>query len=520
MGTIPGILLCLLAAAASGSDPLWVDAAGRPNADARVALRILGSADLEGLDPDDYGAADLAARALKLDRGPVAIDMAAFDAGLTAGMLRYLHHVHLGRVDPRALGFRLRVPDHRHDFTAILLSALTSHRIAETAEELTPQISQYRALRRMLARYRSLAADAPLAPLPASAAAVRPGDSYAGITALCRRLIAFGDLSPGTSCAGEGAVYEGDVVEAVRRFQIRHGIENDGILGRRTQAALQVPIGWRVRQIELALERLRWLPDLSGGRVLAVNIPTFHLWAWDAIGPTSAPSFGMGVIVGRALRTQTPVLAADMQSIIFRPYWNVPRSILVGEILPALARDPGYLGRHDMEIVRGQGDKAQPVPATPENLDGLRSGQLRVRQRPGPKNALGLIKFVFPNEHDVYLHGTPAPELFGRSRRDYSHGCVRVEDPVRLAEWALADQPEWTRGRILDQTARTRQVNLTRPIQVLLLYTTAEVMPEDGTLRFADDIYGHDARLDRALASAAAGLVNGADDLRPFRAEP
>jgi murein L,D-transpeptidase YcbB/YkuD len=290
-------------------------------------------------------------------------------------------------------------------------------------------------------------------------------------------------------------------VEGVRRFQIRHGLEPDGVLGKGTQAALRVPVAWRVRQIELALERLRWLPDFGARRLVAINIPMFRLWAWDSV-PNDAPTLAMDVIVGRALSTQTPVFDEEMREVIFRPYWNVPGSILRNEILPLLERDPDYLRRQNMEIVRGPGDNAQQVETAADNLGLLRQGRLRVRQRPGPHNALGLVKFVFPNQENVYMHGTPAQTLFSRSRRDFSHGCVRVENPVALAEWALKENPEWTRDRIVSAMAATQsaRVRLPRPIQVILFYTTAMVMPEDGTIHFADDIYRHDARLDRALA--------------------
>jgi murein L,D-transpeptidase YcbB/YkuD len=267
-----------------------------------------------------------------------------------------------------------------------------------------------------------------------------------------------------------------------------------------------VPLAWRVRQIEMALERLRWLPHLGDKRLIALNIPMFRLWAWDAIPPSGTPLFGMDVIVGRALGTETPVFVAEMGEVVFRPYWNVPRSILRQEVLPKIERDPDYLRREEMEIVRGPGDNAPRVDVSADTLAGLRSGILRVRQRPGPKNALGLIKFVFPNREDVYMHGTPAQALFVRSRRDFSHGCVRVADPTALAGWVLQDLPQWTPERIAAAAAdtQTRHVRLPRPIQVILFYTTAAVMPEDGTIRFADDIYGHDARLDRALAARKA----------------
>src|SRR6185436_16464975 len=226
--------------------------------------------------------------------------------------------------------------------------------------------------------------------------------------------------------------------------------------------------------------------------------------AWDAVPTSEMPSLAMDVIVGRALRTQTPVFIEQMHEVIFRPYWNVPPSIARHEIFPILERDPDYLRRQNMEIVRGPGDDARVVAATAENLARLRQGALRVRQRPGPGNALGLVKFVFPNEENVYMHGTPAQELFSRSRRDFSHGCVRVEDPVALAEWVLNDRPEWTRDGILAAMNGTQPVHVTlaRPIHVILFYTTAAVMPEDGTIHFVEDIYRHDERLARALAHA------------------
>ena len=310
---------------------------------------------------------------------------------------------------------------------------------------------------------------------------------------------------PGHSAPTVGERYSGPLVEGVRRFQLRHGLEVDGVLGKATLAALQVPMAWRVRQIELALERLRWLPPLSGPRLIALNIPMFQVWGWDALPPNDVPSFETDVIVGRARSTRTPVLAGKLQEVIFRPYWNVPRSILLNEILPAIRRDPEYLSRQAMELVQGQGDDAPVVEASPENLTLLRQGRLRLRQRPGPRNALGAVKFMFPNDQHVYMHATPAQSLFKRNRRDFSHGCVRVKDPVALAEWVLRDEGDWPRERVQAAMSadRSQQVRLTRPIDVLLFYTTAGIMP-DGTIRFAEDIYDHDTRLDLALSTRRA----------------
>lgn len=414
---------------AAEPQPVWSDALQRE------ARAILDGAASEGLDPADYR------------EGPV-----------EAAFARYLHDLHLGRVRARDLGFGVTVPVQDGALVAqALQDGIAAGRLASAVERLTPALAQYRQLREMLARYRRLASG----PAPVT---------------LQAQLVAFGDL------AADADVND----DAVKRFQARHGLEADGVIGRATTAALAVPPARRVRQIELAMERLRWLPQRSGRPLIAINIPMFRLWAWDADAAEASPALAMNVIVGRAMRTQTPVFADEMTHLIFRPYWNVPRSILQNEVLPAIERDPGYLARHDMEMVPG--------------ADG---GAPRVRQRPGAKNSLGLVKFIFPNDADVYLHGTPARELFARSRRDFSHGCVRVADPPALAQWLLKDQPAWTREAIeaAMNGTRTQQVNLSAPVPVLLYYLTALVSPDDGLLHFADDLYGHDAALERRLAA-------------------
>ncbi|HET9766349.1 MAG TPA: L,D-transpeptidase family protein, partial [Thermoanaerobaculia bacterium] len=525
--------------------PLWVEAGGRPNADARAALGLIAGAATDGLDPAEYRDATLARDAARLDAAPppVPAEIAAFDSGLSAATMRYLQQLHAGRVEPRAIGFKMTAPVDEHDFAALLTTALAQHRVVETAAELTPPLVLYRALRAMLGRYRQLAADSTLtAPAPLDKS-VKPGEPYAEADALRRLLVALGDLPASGAAAAPAATapaavptaagvtaavptaaapaavtpapasptppapvrYEGSLVDGVKHFQLRHGLEEDGVLGKGTQVAIAVPLARRVRQIELALERLRWAPHLDPQRFLAVNIPMYRLWVWQGIPSNGAPLWGMNVIVGRALDHSTPIFAEEMKYVVFRPYWNVPPSILRGEVLPALRRDSAYLARQNMEVVAGQGDESPALGWTPESLALLEKRKLRVRQRPGPRNALGLVKFVFPNDDNVYLHSTPSQALFSRSRRDFSHGCVRVEDPVKLAEWALQGQEGWTHDRIVKAVNGDRQVrvSLARPIQVLLFYITAVVMPEDRTARFAEDIYGHDARLDKALVERA-----------------
>jgi murein L,D-transpeptidase YcbB/YkuD len=460
------------------------------------------------LTSDDYHAG-VQSRLAGDVKGPDATAQARarFEVELSLDLLRYWRDLHEGRVDPRKVGFRLAARPDDHDFPALLRSAVAAHDVGGATEKLQPPFALYRALVGQLRRYRELSdAAAPLV-LSTPARSVKPGDTADGLAGLRARLELLGDLPAGSPPVSDGVTrYDGPLVDGVKHFQGRHGLDRDGALGPSTLAALGVPLARRVEQLELALERLRWLPHLRREGFLAVNIPMFRLWGWGPVPPDGSPTFDMNVIVGRALETQTPPLVEELRYIIFRPYWNVPTSILRDEILPALAKNTAYLARNDMEIVAGPGDDARVMELTEDALEGLRRGRLRVRQRPGPKNALGLVKFVFPNDDNIYLHSTPAPQLFGRARRDFSHGCVRVEDPVALAQWLLRDQPAWTRDRIVAamEGATPVRVNLAQPLQVVLFYLTAVVMPQDGTVHFTDDVYGYDAKLRQALQRRGA----------------
>jgi murein L,D-transpeptidase YcbB/YkuD len=336
--------------------------------------------------------------------------------------------------------------------------------------------------------------------LPARTA--RPDQPYLGLEALRDRLVALGDLSPDTSAAYPGGRYDGPIVAAVRRFQARHDLAADGLLGRATIAALNVPYDARARQIALAMERLRMLPPLGRQRFIVVNIPAFRLFAFDSVGGSGAPALQMKVVTGKALDTRTPLFLAELRYVEFRPYWNVPRSILLKELLPALRRNPGYLASHRMEVVDAR-ERVLGGAVTPVVLSGLVRGNLRVRQRPGPGNALGLAKFVFPNAANVYMHGTPETELFARTRRDFSHGCIRLEQPAALASWVLQDQPPWDGVAVESAMAdsRSSRALLTRPMPVVIFYTTAVADP-DGTIHFYHDVYGHDRELIESLRTA------------------
>jgi L,D-transpeptidase YcbB len=263
---------------------------------------------------------------------------------------------------------------------------------------------------------------------------------------------------------------------------MRHGLEAAGKLGPQTITELNRPMSERVEALRLTLERWRWIPDNFRQPPIIVNIPEFVLRAYDAPGK---PALLMPVVVGRALRTQTPVLEEDMKYLVFWPYWNVPPSILRGEIIPKIAKDPAYIQKNNFEVATYSGQVVTDGVVNEEVLAQLRAGKLMVRQKPGPKNALGLIKFIFPNDQNVYLHSTPSQSLFSESRRDFSHGCIRVEDPKALAEWVLRNNPGWSQERIeaAFKAEKQQQVNLKHEIPVLIVYGTA-IAKEDGQVFF------------------------------------
>lgn len=497
------IAACLLAAASGATaQPLWfLD--GRPSPTAQQAIAALADAGADGLDPRDYNADGLRQALAQAGIGPVqppeSIDR--LDVALTAAMHRYLSDLHKGRVDPRTVhaDFSL-LEDKPFDPDSYLRAALLGNRLPAAVREAAPAFPLYGTLREALARYRALAA-LPFwnTSLPVVAGgSLKNGQSYAGLAQLAQRLEALGDLPAGTPLP---ARYSGPLVAAVKSFQSRHGIEPDGVIGRVTFAQLNTTPAERVRQIALTMERLRWTPLAQGPRMIVVNIPEFMLRAYEFRDGKLDIKLEMKVIVGKALDTRTPLFMEDMRYIEFSPYWNVPPSIAKGEIIPRLRRDPGYFTRQGFEFVSG----GKAVTALSEaNMQAVLKGQMRIRQRPGPLNALGDIKFVFPNNANIYLHHTPTPQLFKRDRRDFSHGCVRVEAPVALAQFVLQDMPGWNEARIRQAMSKgsSNTVSLHEPLPVVLAYGTA-IARADGRVYFLPDIYGHDKVLDRALRNAA-----------------
>ena len=490
-----------------GFAPLW-QRAGTPTAQALRLVQALRDAEAYGLRPADYDAALIdaqiheliAARELSTTR------WAELDLRLSSAALRFVTHLHYGRVDPRACGFRLPAPRVDLDAAAAVDRLATAGDTDAAITAVEPPFHHYQLLKAALTTYRRLAADRNLAPLPAFVGrSVKPGGHYVGAAALRRLLVALGDISADAAAPASGPelddTLDSALVAGLASFQARHGLAADGVLGKRTFAALTVPLARRVRQIELTLERWRWLPAFDSPPIV-VNVPQFRLFAFQTGEDRESDVLRMDVIVGQAFpHTRTPVFLADMKYVIFRPYWDVPQSIVRRELMPEIRGNPGYLERNHMELVRGEADDSPVVPATPENVEALAAGGLRLRQLPGDDNALGAIKFVFPNPYNVFLHGTPAQHLFKEARRAYSHGCIRVSDPVALAQYVLRNAPgDWSRENIeLAMSGEPNQrVTLSKPIRVMVLYGTV-IAAESGRVLFFDDIYGHDRKLERLL---------------------
>jgi murein L,D-transpeptidase YcbB/YkuD len=504
---VTGVLPALRTLYAAEPDGLFWFAGESAHPALAEALRTLVHVDTHGLDPGDYDARRMAEKWEAATAGAVSspTQRALFDVALTVATMRLLSSVHEGRVDPRFVGFDYDVSAKRLDLAATLRSTRDAGGLPAAIAAAEPQFPVYRRLVKALGDYRALAAAGEPEPVPALDAKqrkVEPGQPWAGGTPLAARLRAFGDLpadAPAPATAADGTpVYAGALVDAVKRFQGRHALEPDGVIGPGTIQALNVPAATRVRQIELALERERWLPETRREPHVFVNVPLFRLWAYDPDRPDEP--LRMNVVTGKSLGHKTPIFIGQMAYVVFRPYWSPPPSIVRSEIVPHARRDPSYVERQKMEIVASGDENAPALPATPENLDKVAAGTLFIRQKPGEKNSLGLAKFIFPNSENVYMHGTPAQSLFARARRDFSHGCIRLEEPARLAEWVLRDQPEWTRERIdaAMQGERPTHVSLKEKLTVFLFYDSAYV-DSKGVVYFADDYYGHDAQLEKAL---------------------
>ena len=489
-----------------GYAPLWVREDGAPQAAAHAIVDELAAAGARGLRPHEYGETNL--RAVLSQMSTALADqrrLSQLDVALSANVAEFVAHTQAGRIDPRSLGFELDVPRRAADPVDVLeplARARGADELARLIDALEPRWRRFVLLKQALVRYRTLSRGAWSTTLARPETwQVGAGSAYVDAPALRALLAALGDL-PGVSAAGDrDEIVDGKLAAGIESFQARHGLERNGQLDAPTYRALSVPLAQRVLQIELALERLRWLPTQVESPPIVINVPQFKLFAFYTAEDDEDTIAQMDVIVGSDTPLHhTPLFAADMRYVVFNPYWEVPRSILAAELLPRITRDHAWVRREGYEVIwSGQGGRAtqQVDDAT---VAALAAGRARLRQLPGPRNALGRIKFVLPNRHNVYLHDTPAANLFGAARRAFSHGCIRVSAPITLAEYALRGNGGWSRERILQTMERdtARRVDLATPVRVYLIYATA-LVAESGTVYFFEDLYGHDARLEQAL---------------------
>jgi L,D-transpeptidase YcbB len=474
--------------------PLWVGVPDLPQR-TRDLIANLCDAEREGLRPADYRLGEFRRTveqlrpSLKKQR-PEAY--AVLDLELTRRFLDYGADLLAGRLDPKAVSSGWYIRARRSTIDSTLRAAVQADEFQDIVAPLRPHQPEYSELVKALAGYREILREGGWPEVP-SGRRLRHGDRGERVAVLRRRLRITGDLRG----SGESElVYDRAVAEAVVRFQARHGIPSDGIVSAATRAALNVPVEKRIRQIQLNLERYRWLPTEFGPRYIYVNIPDYELYGFQG----GKPVLKMRVVVGDEYEKATPVFADSMSSVIFRPYWYVPQRILVHEFLPRIRKKRSFLARHQLEVVDA---KRVSVVLNPRKINWSRAdtSRIRLRQKQGSTNQLGLVKFMFPNQFAVYLHDTPERDMFQRSKRTGSHGCVWVEKPVELADYVLAGQDDWNEEKIREAMGTAQATNeggsadghtvkLERPVQVYIVYLTAFV--QDGVLNFRADPYGKD----------------------------
>jgi len=486
-------------------------------------LNLYANAPMQGLIAADYAYIKLEKQWHTLQKStPSLAQFLAFDTALSLTFLRYLNDLHDGRVPPERQNFYLK-PKSAIDFVSRIYTAIKTESVFELAQNMEPKLHPYQQLKIALKRYRHLNSQLQEPVHFNFEHALRPGDWSTQIGKLQNYLNSLNSpsLTPKIETTKNQHskvinTYTGSVVTKVRNLQADYNLKSDGIIGKQTLELLNTPLSKRIEQIELSMERLRWLPEQPSGPFILVNIPAFQLWAYNT-DKAKNDSLHMKVIVGKSYADdkdedkksslQTPIFSGNISYLVFRPYWNIPYSILTEEILPLFEHDPTYLERNDLEIVANFSHRATPLPSTPENIQQLHSKKLHLRQRPGRKNALGHIKFMFPNNYNIYLHDTPGTSLFSRTKRDLSHGCIRVESPSSLALFALRNNPSWTEQKIAEAMYSDAPsiVDLEQKIPVLIFYSTA--LATQSGVAFYPDIYGHDSELSTAIAERSQGLV-------------
>ena len=469
-----------------GGELLWL-ASSRANA----LISRLKNAEADGLDPNDYPSKQLATISAT---GPSADKrgLAIIELYFSSAFLEYASDLKVGRFLPSKVDPNFFIESRTIDQQAALKDLAQTDSIDRFFDAWQPPGQRYAALRAVLAKYRALAAKGGWNTIPLGES-IKPGMSDPRIPAIRTRL-SLTDAASGEVGAAEGQLYGNALVEVVKRFQARQGLEGDGVIGSTTIVAMNVPVQERIKSIILAMERLRWMPENLGQQYLIVNIAGFELRRVNA----GKVEERMAVVVGKPYH-RTPVFSDRIRFLEFNPYWNVPPDIAVNEELPVLRRNPAGLSAQGFEVVRGN------QVSDPSSVDWSSVGPghfpYQLRQRPGPNNALGRVKFMFPNPHNVYLHDSPARNLFERNVRAFSHGCIRLSRPLDLAEQVLrvGGVQGWSKERINDVVASTKNtvVNLREPLPVHITYLTA--WADDGVANFRQDIYGHDAKLLAAL---------------------
>ena len=482
---------------------------GKPTAQATGMMEAFTEADKDGLNAEDYDSSRWPERIHALASGDHTA-VAQFDVALTLATMRFLSDLHMGRVAPQHFNFEIDSQSKKLDLPQFLNDrVLEASDIPDVLRSLEPNSDDYRKTKEALAHYQDLAkqqAEPVTLPDPGTGRNLGIGDRYNARGPLEQRLALEGDGDFQTEptdnpeakpAQTSGALSQADS-DAIKAYQSRHGISPDGKLGSVTVRSLNIPMSKRVEQLSDALERWRWLPEPYLHPRLMVNLPEFVLRGYT---PDHQLDFTMRTVVGAAKDNHdTPVFTHMMKYLIFRPFWNVPVSIIKKELVPHVAANPGYLEEKNYEVLGRSGK-----PITQYTASSLEHGGYLVREKPGPGNSLGLIKFMFPNQYDIYLHSTPAVSLFQRQRRDFSHGCVRVQHPDQLAVWVLDGQKdkdgEWDLDHVnaaMNDGEDNKQVSLKTQLPIVIFYLTAHV-DEDGKVDFFDDIYHYDADLDDTL---------------------
>ncbi|AMJ66074.1 hypothetical protein AXW84_12005 [Hymenobacter sp. PAMC 26628] len=476
-------------------------------------LQTIAKAGAEGLDPRKYQVKDLAKLFSALKVAPDEAHRDALeqeiDVALSGTYFVWASDFYRGVANPHdAKNTAWQVKPNKIKLHKALLTYLGDRKSKYGYYQFAPLHPEYNNLKKALAAYRTREAAGGWPALPAGLA-LRPGQSSPAVSALRQRLLG----APADTAAHASPVYDKALMNAVKAFQNDAGLRPDGVVSGATLRELNVPIGQRIDQVLLNMERWRWLPKKFEPDYLLVNIPEYRL----RVVENGQEALTMRVIVGKTL-TATPIFSDKMEYVVLAPYWNVPFSIIDKELKNKLAANPGYLDRLNMEVVKGYGRKA--IVIDPATIDWANVTQdnfkYTVRRRPGPQNDLGNAKFIFPNSNDVYLHDTPHGELFSQVSRNFSHGCVRVEEPIKLAAYLLRDKPEWDEQTILDTVAthREKYITLTKKLPVYLVYLTAWA-DADGHAHFRDDIYGHDKALARELLDKPAEAAPARVATRP-----